>query len=276
MELLGVEFILSIAISYFPFISESNFVDLFKLTVLQVLNCLKIFESNPKPKKIRNFLIFLHWCRNNPPLKTLAVLYNLSKSQIGNILREEADLLSSRVCDFVNMKDIDILDHFFLPNCVGVVDSTEIEINCWIGDSFSGKKGVHTLKYQVVCCLITGKPIHIYGPCLGKVNDASIWKDSGLGEYLEENDLWVLGDKGYQGCLRVKNCLKKSRGELTLEHDKKEYNRNISKKRIIIENHFADVKKWKVISHVFRGDLNYHVKIFVTCEILTILAKNEK
>ncbi len=171
------------------------------------------------------------------------------------------------------MNNLDSLDDFFLPNCVGVVDSTEIEISCWIGDAFSGKKGVHTLKYQVVSCLVTKRPVNIYGPVFGKVADSTVWKESGMGEYLERDDLWVLGDKGYQGCLRVKHCLKKNRGEFILDIEKKEYNRKISVERVRIENHFSEVKKWKVIAGVYRGDVNKHVNIYLSCEILTIISK---
>lgn len=265
-----MESVLRVTKEYFPFIKESNFNELFKLSALQVAHHLKTENF----VTIRNFLILLHWCRNYPPMRTLGVYFNLSKSQISRILEAETEKLSSTISDYVYLRDIDVLDNFFLPNCVGVVDSTEVEINCWVGDSFSGKKGAHTLKYQVVCCLTTRKPIQISGPYFGKESDATVWKKSGLGEYLENDDLWVLGDKGYQGCLRVKHCLKKKRGEPSLAPRERDYNRKISVKRVEIENHFADVKKWKVVSHVFRGDLNNHMKIYLTCEILTIISKS--
>jgi hypothetical protein len=57
----------------------------------------------------------------------------------------------------------------------------------------------HTLKYQVIVCLKTGLALHICGPFLGKINDATMWKESGVAEYLTRHDLWVIGDKGYQG-----------------------------------------------------------------------------
>ena len=176
--------------------------------------------------------------------------------------------------EYVNLKNLDSLDNFFLPNCVGVVDSTELEVNCWVGDSYCGKKGAHTLKYQVVTCINTRKPVQISGPFFGKESDVSVWKKSGMGEYLEENDLWVLGDKGYQGCARVKHCLKKKRGQDNLDPHSREYNRKISVKRVEVENHFAEVKIWKAISHVYRGDLSDHVKIYFTCEILTLISQS--
>lgn len=270
MEIFSVDSVVKVAQQFFPHLTEANFHDLFKLSPLQVSKHLKTDDF----LTVRNFLILLHWCRHYPALVTLAVFYNLSDSRIQQILSEETDKLHENIRDYVSLKDIDVKHDFFLPNCVGVVDSTEIEINCWIGDSFSGKKHAHTLKYQVVCCLSTRKPIHIVGPFFGKESDASVWKKSKLGEYLENDDLWVLGDKGYQGCLRVKHCLKKKKGQDTLDPQSREYNRKISVLRVQVENHFADVKKWNVVSHVFRGDVNSHVKIYFTCEILTIISKS--
>lgn len=270
MEDFSIESVVDVANQYFPFVTQSNFNDLFKLSPLQVANHLKTKHF----LTIRNFLILLHWCRHYSPMVALAVYFNVSTSQVSRILKEETDELYQKIREHVNLKEIEIFEKFFLPNCVGVVDSTEVEVNCWIGDSFSGKKHAHTLKYQVICCLITRKPIQIIGPFFGKESDASVWKKSGMGEYLENNDLWVLGDKGYQGCLRVKHCLKKKRGHDTLDPASKEYNRKISTKRVEIENHFAEVKKWKVVSHVYRGNLDDHVKIYFTCEILTILSKS--
>lgn len=271
MEDFSIDSVVDVAKQFFPFVSAANFNDLFKLSALQVANHLKTNEY----LTIRNFLLLLHWCRHYPPMATLSVFYNLSTSQISRILQEEIDKLYQNIREYVNLNHVDVFDDFFLPNCVGVVDSTEVEINAWIGDSFSGKKHAHTLKYQVVTCLNTQKPIQISGPFFGKESDATIWKKSGFGNYLENDDLWVLGDKGYQGCLRVKHCLKKKKGQETLDPASREYNRKISVKRVEIENHFADVKKWKAVSHVYRGtNLDNHVKIYFTCEILTILGKS--
>jgi hypothetical protein len=55
------------------------------------------------------------------------------------------------------------------------------------------------LKYQVIVSLETGLPLHFFGPFLGKFSDATMWKNSKVAQFLEEQDLWVIGDKGYQG-----------------------------------------------------------------------------
>lgn len=270
MEDFSIDSVVQVAKQFFPFVDSTNFNKLFKLSPLQVAKHLKTNDF----MTIRDFLLLLFWCRHYMPQKALGVLFNLSKSRISQILIAQTDKLSAQIRDFVNFKELQIFEPFFLNNCVGVVDSTELQINTWVGDSYSGKKGCHTLKYQVVSCLTTGKPVQICGPYFGKESDATIWKKSGLGEYLEDDDLWVLGDKGYQGCLRVKHCLKKKQGQDTLDPRSKEYNRQISVKRVEIENHFAKVKVWKAVSQVFRGELTNHVNIYYTCEILTLISES--
>jgi len=52
-----------------------------------------------------------------------------------------------------------------------------------------------------VVCITTGLPIHLSGPFLGKISDATMWKESKVSEFLEKEDLWVIGDKGYQGSI---------------------------------------------------------------------------
>jgi hypothetical protein len=270
MDDFSIDSVVEVAQNFFPFIDSTSFCDLFKLSPMQVAKHLQTNDFFT----IRNFLLLLLWCRHYLPMRALGVLFNLKKTQISSIIQAETEKMYTQIRKFVNLDELQIFDPFFLNNCVGVVDSTELQINTWVGDSYSGKKGHHTLKYQVICCLTTGKPVQICGPYFGKESDATIWKKSGMGEYLQEDDLWVLGDKGYQGCLHVKHCLKKKPGQDTLDPSSREYNRQISVKRVEIENHFAKVKVWKAISHVYRGDLTNHVKIYYTCEILALISQS--
>ena len=143
--------------------------------------------------------------------------------------------------------------------------------------------------------LQTGLPLHFCGPFLGKFADATMWKESGLPEFLEDQNLWVIGDKGYQGlffirrnnsnsnnnnnfinfqgCQRVKHCLKKKPGEEHLPEEKKDYNRRISKKRIKVENHFADLGKFDCLKKVFAGNVLNHSKALLCCECFLFWTK---
>ena len=130
------------------------------------------------------------------------------------------------------------------------------------------------MKYQVSIDATTLRPFHVAGPYFGKIHDATVWKECSLAEYLRENDLFLLGDKGYAGCQQVYSMKKKKRGQQTLSTADKEYNAKIAEVRVRVENHFADLKKWKVLSHVFRGNVESHRKVFIACEFLTLLSKS--
>ena len=68
---------------------------------------------------------------------------------------------------------------------------------------------------------------------------------------------------------------KKRRGQIALSAADKDYNRNISRYRIRVENHFAYIKQWKFVSHVFRGkDLSEHWKVYYAAEVLHAISKS--
>ena len=272
--------ILNEALKHFPHISEKNFNVLFKLNLEQTTKAILLAKTvmptqtaGQEYRLIRNCLVWIYWCRHYPSYATLGTLFGLSKTRTKRIIKVQCRNMSTRINDFVSLNNADTLDGFFLPGCVGAVDSAELEIYAWVGDAYSGKAKCFTVKYQVTVCLVTKKPIHIFGPSFGKEGDTNQWVRSELADWLELNDLWVIGDKGYVGCRRVKHCLKKRAGQLNLPLESKEYNKNISQKRVFVENHFADLKKFKVLSHTFRGHLDEHVHIFYCCEILLALSR---
>jgi hypothetical protein len=67
--------------------------------------------------------------------------------------------------------------------------------------------------------------------------------------------------------------LKKKKGEITLPLEKKEYNKKISQKRILVENHFADLNKFSCLSRTFEGNVNNHVKAVLCCECFLFWTK---
>lgn len=273
---------LAVARTSFPFLTRPNFSDFFKLTTEQVANHLRIPQDAFREEKssriwfrcVRNFLLTLYWCRHYPSYNHLAVLFGLEKSYVRKVVKREVESLAATIDQWIDVRRLDSLEGFFLKDCVGAVDSTEIEINTWVGDSYSGKKKTFTLKYQVVISLHTKMPVQISGPYFGKVSDAKVWQKSGMAEFLAADGLWVLGDKGYQGCSRVKHCLKKQKGEKKLPAQKKDYNRRISKQRVFVENHFAELKVMKALSHRFRGmELSAHADVFNCCEVILFISK---
>jgi hypothetical protein len=217
--------------TYFPFITNENFAHLFKLTLKQIAVNLVSVSRNT----IRDFLILLYWCKHAASTRSLAVLFGLKKSRVGVIIQQQLEFWATKANDVISMEFAQTCESFFLENCIGAVDGTEFQINAWIGDSYSGKQGYsslvlcillslsfflssffffyfiifiitiffirsyYTLKYQIIVCLETGRPIHLCGPFMGKLNDNTMWSDSGVANYLRKLNIWVIGDKGYQG-----------------------------------------------------------------------------
>lgn len=96
-----------------------------------------------------------------------------------------------------------------------------------------------------------------------------MFKLSSIGDYLAHCDYFVLGDKGYVGCRNVYAMKKRLRGQRDLSASDKLFNDTVSSKRVEIEQFFGFLKDWKVINHVFRGELNTHGDIFSCCLILS-------
>ena len=181
-----VQIVLEVGQHFFSHLCEENFGHLFKLNPTQV----QIYLNSEEPMRIRNFLIFLFWCRHYLPMRSLAVLFHLSKSSVCRIVHAEMTELSEKVHDYV-------------------------------------------------------RPSYPF---------------------------FVLGDKGYEGCSGVYYMKKRKRGQIELTLADQDHNDLISTRRVEIEQFFAQIKNWKVINHVYRGELNSHVQIFYCCVILTHLS----
>lgn len=123
------------------------------------------------------------------------------------------------------------------PGHVAIVDGTEVFINCWQKNCFSKKKGHQTLKYQVVINASTYQVLHVLGPYKGSRHDSVLFHNSIIPEWLSNNNIRLLGDKGYIGCDRITTPIKKQPGQKQLKPSQKLFNKKVSQVRICIENH---------------------------------------
>ena len=99
---------------------------------------------------------------------------------------------------------------------------------------YSGKKKRHTIKVQLVVCLMTLQILSVI--CRkGHVHDFKILKESNLKIH---SDIDKLGDAGYQGIKKLYpnsyTPIKKTKNKPLTKADK-QYNRTLSKKRIRID-----------------------------------------
>jgi IS5 family transposase len=118
---------------------------------------------------------------------------------------------------------------------------------------YSGKKKRHTSKYQLVVDAETLEILHVY-KADGTEHDFSMLKNSILNE-LGEN-VKIIADSGYQG---IKNyhdnsehpIKKPKKGKLTEEE--KQYNKELSQKRIYIEHVNRCIKIFRICKETYRN-----------------------
>jgi hypothetical protein len=188
--------------------------------------------------------MLLFWLKHCIPFCTLGALFGVSKSTAHQVVHEEFQRVADLTFAYVSM------DSFFLEvpprdfsNCYGIIDSTEMQINSWKDQAFSGKKNMHTLKYQAVVGVSSGKLLNIAGPYCGSMHDSYIFQQTNIYNWLQQNNGQLLGDKGYIGCDNIVTPYKKKKLQLTLTNNEREYNLNLASHRIKVEIYFCHLKK---------------------------------
>ena len=125
---------------------------------------------------------------------------------------------------------------------------------------YSGKQGEHTIKSQL---LTTKKLIlHVSGNLPGKVSDNTVLAGSGVMHSIPE-DVQVNLDRGYEGAEKrypKNNIYKPKRAQrnhpLTLFE--KLYNHIINKTRILVEHVIGRLKKYRIMSELYRNRRSSH------------------
>lgn len=118
--------------------------------------------------------------------------------------------------------------------------------------SYSGKKKAHTFKVQAI---IHSKTQQILSLCMSKgaVHDFELFKRN---LHLIPTNSFILADKGYQGirALYSHSLLpSKAKKRCRLDPVLKAYNREINKRRIVIEHIFGRLKTFKILSERYRN-----------------------
>jgi hypothetical protein len=119
----------------------------------------------------------------------------LKSSRYDEITRTEIKLFYedyvNRIFNLDNRRINNTLPEF--PDTYLIVDSTEVLIEAYQKKSFSGKKKAFTVKYQLLVGAVTGEIMHLYGPELGSVHDAIIFRNSGIPQFLSQHGEYCLG-----------------------------------------------------------------------------------
>ena len=164
------------------------------------------------------------------------------------------------------LKTLDEVERYF-PGLMAFIDSTEQQIPRPIDNNkrnlvYSGKKKRHTIKTQL---MVNNQGIVIYKLRYkkGRRHDYDIYKEnhpSTPKDVLNVFDLGYLGvETDYPGQPSSIPIRKKKNIELSQEE--KEYNKNHSKKRIVIEHTICRLKKYRIMSDIFRNKLRKYNRI---------------
>lgn len=123
---------------------------------------------------------------------------------------------------------------------------------------YSGKKKRHTIKTQIVVS-DTGRILHVSKSLPGRYHDYDLFKRENVFKWLpREVEKWV--DKGYDGILKdfpdhaqtTWIPFKKRRNKPKLSLSERRYNRKVNRKRIKVEHKISHLKKYQLLSQIYR------------------------
>lgn len=203
------------------------------------------------------------------------------------------DMPKSTICDCIKWVEIHLADweEFKLEDIkteIKKAKSLGIEVSTIIGDveeqpierpkinqeeSYSGKKKRHTTKNQIIITE-NGDRILNYHNSKGTTHDFQMLKDSNIIDGLNELGINGKFDSGYQGVQKLLTNssipFKKSKyHELTEEE--KNYNTNLSKKRIKVEHTNRELKIFRIMKETYRNHMNrYDSKVLIMCGIYNL------
>jgi hypothetical protein len=134
---------------------------------------------------------------------------------------------------------------------------------------YSGKKKKHTLKTEIQVTS-KGEIIRISKPYPGSRHDFDIRKS----EKPIAKNIRIYADRGYQGLqnLNPQACIPFKRSKLKkLNSFQKQFNRELSRKRVKVENVIGDMKRHKILQERYRNKReSYHIKTIIIAGIVNI------
>jgi DDE superfamily endonuclease/Helix-turn-helix of DDE superfamily endonuclease len=222
--------------------------------------------------KVR-FLMLLVYYRLYITYTLAGFLFDLDQSNICRDIQKIESLV--RQCIPIPQKIYNItkrlrtpeeVEHYF-PEFVSFIDSTEQQIprpkdKRRRDAHYSGKKKIHTIKTQLMVNN-HGFIIHKTGYKKGRRHDYDVYKEN---HPITPKQVVNVFDLGYLGMEKdypeqrssLPNRKKRS---LKLLQEEKEYNLQHAKKRIVIEHTICRLKKYRILSDVFRNNLRKYNKV---------------
>jgi hypothetical protein len=184
--------------------------------------------------------MLLFWLKHYVPIHTLGALFGVFKTTAHRVVHKKMLKVANLTFASISMdffySEVSLIDFI---NCYSIINSTEVQIYAWKDQAFSGEKHMHTLKYQAVVGISSGKLLNLACPFCGSVHDSSIFQNTLISDWLTEKNGFLLGDKEYIGCNNIITPFKKKRGQQTLNKEQFAFNLILVSHKIKVENYFA-------------------------------------
>lgn len=224
------------------------------------------------------FVLALTYWREYRAMRQMAFDYDVSASTVC----ESVKWVEAALQDFPGFQIEDIKTE------IEKLESEGIKVESIIGDveeqpierptvnqeeSYSGKKKRHTTKNQII--IVEGmKRIINYYNANGTTHDYKMLKDSNIIDVLEEKGIGGKFDSGYQGVQKdlSKAIIPKKKSKLhELTVEEKEFNKQLSRKRIAIEHVNREIKIFRIMKETYRNHQNrYEQKLKIICGIYNL------
>ena len=135
---------------------------------------------------------------------------------------------------------------------------------------YSGKKKRHTLKTEIRVTK-EGRIVHVSQTKPGSVHDFALYKSQ---KPLYHKDTRAYVDSGYQGLHKLHKNTEypyKSSKTHPLTQEEKEYNRGLSRVRVVVEHTFSKLKNFKILSYPYRNKRKrYNLKFNIIAGIVNL------
>jgi hypothetical protein len=227
------------------------------------------FKLNVKNR----FLMLLMYYRLYITYTLAGFLFDLDQSNICRDIQKIEGLI--RKCAPIPQKIYNITKRLktpeaveqYFPGFLAFTDSTEQQIPRPLNNKrrklyYSGKKKRHTVKNQITVNN-SGYILHKVAYKKGRKHDYDIYKNN---HPITPKDVLNVFDLGYLGVEKdfpeQKSAIpnRKKRNQ-ELSEEEKDYNKSHSKKRIVIEHTICRLKKYRIMSDIFRNKLRKYNKV---------------
>jgi hypothetical protein len=219
------------------------------------------------------FLMLLVYYRLYITYTLAGFLFDLDQSNICRDIQKIASLI--RQCIPIPQKIYNITKRLktpeeverYFPGFIAVIDSTEQQIPRPVDKRkrkayYSGKKKRHTVKTQLMVNN-HGIIIHKLGYKKGRRHDYDIYKENHPGTPKKVVNVFDLGYLGVETDFleQLSSIQNRKKRNLELSVEEKEFNKNHSRKRIVIEHTICRMKKYMIMSQIFRNRLRKYNRV---------------